>query len=91
MEDFVLGERQRELMFEGKRWFDLVRLCRREGENSRMIKMVLPKFQENAAAIRVKLSSNAIIWWPYHRDELKQNPYLIQNPAYETDNTEQNI
>ena len=91
MEDLVLEERQRELMFEGKRWFDLVRLCRREGENSRMIKKVLPKFQENAAAIRVKLSSNDILWWPYHRDELKQNTMLIQNPAYETDNTEQNI
>ncbi|MBQ9642071.1 MAG: RagB/SusD family nutrient uptake outer membrane protein [Bacteroidaceae bacterium] len=91
MEDLVLGERQRELMFEGKRWFDFVRLCRREGENSRMITKVLPKFQENSAAIRVKLSSKDIIWWPYHRDEIKQNPFLIQNPAYETDKTEQNI
>lgn len=91
MEDLVLGERQRELMFEGKRWFDLVRLCRRDGDNSRMITKVIPKFQENAAAIRVKLASKSIIWWPYHRDEIKQNPYLIQNPAYETDKTQQNF
>ena len=91
MEDLVLGERQRELMFEGKRWFDLIRFCRRDGDNSRMITKVLPKFQENSAAIRVKLSSPNIIWWPYYRDELKQNPYLKQNPAYETDKTEQNI
>ena len=91
MEDLVLGERQRELMFEGKRWFDLVRLCCREGENNRMITKVLPKFQENSAAIRVKLSSKDIIWWPYYHDEIKQNPYLIQNPAYKTDKTEQNI
>lgn len=91
MEDLVLDERQRELMFEGKRWFDLVRLSRREGENSRMISKVLPKFQENASAIRIKLSTQDILYWPYNREELKQNPYLKQNPAYETDNTKQNF
>ena len=91
MEDLVLDERQRELMFEGKRWFDLVRLSRRDGENTRMINKVLPKFQENASAIRIKLSTQDILYWPYNREELKQNPNLKQNPAYETDDTKQNI
>lgn len=90
MENLVLDERQRELMFEGKRWFDLVRLCRREGNNDRMISKVLPKFQENTAAIRVKLSSQNILWWPYHHDELIQNTELHQNPAYESDKSELN-
>ena len=91
MENLVLDERQRELMFEGKRWFDLVRLCRREGTNDRMIQKVTPKFQENASAMRIKLSTQDVIYWPYARQELKQNPYLKQNPAYVTDNTEKNF
>lgn len=91
MEDLVFGERQRELMFEGKRWFDLVRLSLREGNNTRLISKVLPKFQENSAAIRIKLASKDILFWPYNREELIQNTMLTQNPAYETDNTEQNF
>lgn len=91
MEDFVLDERQRELMFEGKRWFDLVRLSRRDGNNDRLIEKVLPKFQENTSAIRIKLSSADVLYWPYNREELRQNTELIQNSAYVTDNTEQNI
>lgn len=91
MENLVLDERQRELMFEGKRWFDLVRISRRDGENTRMINKVLPKFQENTSVIRIKLATQDILYWPYNREELKQNPYLTQNPAYETDNTEQNF
>lgn len=91
MEDLVYAERQRELIFEGKRWFDLVRQCRRDGNNDRMIRKVEKKFTANVAMIRVKLSTNNILYWPYNRSELKQNPFLKQNPAYVTDNTEINF
>lgn len=90
MEDLLLEERHRELMFEGKRWFDLVRFCRRYNDNTRLVQKVSSKFQENANVIRLKLATQDALYWPYNRNELKQNPYLVQNPAYETDNTERN-
>lgn len=91
MEDLVYDERQRELMFEGKRWFDLVRLSLREGSNTRMINKVIPKFKDNTVAIRIKLSAPDALFYPYSREELKQNPHLTQNSAYETgDNMEMN-
>ena len=91
MENLLLEERQRELLFEGKRWFDLVRFSRRDGDNTRLVQKVTPKFQENASVIRIKLATQDALYWPYNREELKQNPHLEQNPAYETDNTEQNF
>ena len=91
MEDLLLEERQRELLFEGKRWFDLLRFSRRYKDNTRLLQKVTPKFQENASVIRVKLATQDALYWPYNKEELKQNPHLVQNPAYETDNTEKNF
>lgn len=91
MENLVFDERQRELMFEGKRWFDLVRMCRRDGENNRMIQKVSPKFVDNTAAIKIRLAIRDYLYFPYNRSELKANPLLQQNPAYETDKTSLNM
>lgn len=87
MEDLVLLERQRELMFEGKRWFDLLRQARREGKNDNLIANVIKKQTSNAGAIQTKLASVDGLFFPYSESELKLNPYLKQNPAYETDKT----
>ena len=87
MEDLVMDERQREFMFEGKRWYDLVRMCRRDGSNSRMIEKVLPKFEQDGSKIRIKLASPDILYFPYNRAEIKVNTDLKQNPAYVTDDT----
>jgi starch-binding outer membrane protein, SusD/RagB family len=91
MENLILLERQRELMFEGKRWFDLVRTARRDGNNSRLVTLVLNKYEDNINAIKIKLSAPDILYFPYSESELKVNPNLTQNPAYNTgDDTEQN-
>lgn len=89
MENLVMDERQRELMFEGKRWYDLVRLCRRDGSNQRMVDKVMGKFKENTAAIRIRLAAPDALYLPYHEDELRANPTLVQNPAYENESITQ--
>ena len=47
MEELLLEERQREFMFEGKRWFDLVRIARRDGNNTRLVSLASRKYIEN--------------------------------------------
>ena len=82
MENLVMEERQREFMFEGKRWFDLVRRSRRDGNTVYLVSAVQNKFEQNGNAIRIKLSDMNIIFMPYSKNELKVNPQLSQNPAY---------
>ena len=82
MEELLLAERQREFMFEGKRWFDLVRIARRDGNNNRLVTLASRKYIENINAIKIKLANPDIIYFPYAKSELKVNPLLKQNPAY---------
>lgn len=82
MEDLVLEERQREFIFEGKRWFDLVRFARRDGNNTRLVNLVSRKYLENVNALKIKLADPNIIYFPYAKSELKVNPLLKQNPAF---------
>ncbi|MBR5655201.1 MAG: RagB/SusD family nutrient uptake outer membrane protein [Prevotella sp.] len=84
MEELLMAERQREFMFEGKRWFDLVRMARRDGDNARLISLASRKYIENVNAIKIKLADPNIIYFPYAKSELKVNPLLKQNPAFDT-------
>lgn len=84
MQELVMAERQRELLFEGKRWFDLVRLARRDGNTKRLVSLATQKYVDNLNAIKIKLADPDIIYFPYSRSELKVNPYLVQNSAYST-------
>lgn len=81
MRALVLEERQRELMFEGKRWYDLVRRSRRDASTDYLVGVVSRK-GSSGSALSSKLSRMEAIYWPYHIDELKVNSYLKQNPAF---------
>ena len=82
MEDLLMEERQRELMFEGKRWYDLVRQARRLGSTKKLAATVTKKQATNQGGIRIRLADPNVLYLPYFRNELKVNPYLKQNPAY---------
>ena len=86
LRSFVLEERQRELMFEGKRWFDLVRKARREGSNSDMLDLATRKYT-SPGTVKSKWIKPDMLYLPIHEDELKVNPLLVQNPEYITDKT----
>ena len=83
MANLVLNERRREFMFEGKRWFDLVRRSRRDGNTTYLVSCVKSKYDtKDANAIAIKMADMNIIYFPYAKNELKANPLLQQNPAF---------
>ena len=86
MREFVLLERQRELMFEGKRWFDLVRKARRDGTNGPMLDLAKRKYNK-PDAVKSKWIKPDMLYLPIHENELKVNTLLKQNPEYETEET----
>ena len=86
LRSFVLLERQRELMFEGKRWFDLVRKARRDGDNSSMLDLATRKYT-SPGTVKSKWIKPDMLYLPIHEDELKVNLLLQQNPEYVTDKT----
>lgn len=82
MLNLVYDERNRELMFEGKRWFDLVRRSVREGNTNYLKTQAARKYTNNKSAAESKLSRLDAIFWPYNEEELKVNGNLKQNPAF---------
>ena len=88
METLVLQERQRELMFEGKRWFDLVRQAQRIGSTKNLSKAALRKVTTGGSLISNQLSKMDAIYWPYNNDEIKVNKNLTQNPAFSSGENE---
>lgn len=90
MRNLILEERQREFMYEGKRWFDLVRLSEREGSTTSLIDLVAPKFAMSASdyALAVsKMSTIDALYMPISKSEMTSNKLMVQNPFYKMDET----
>jgi hypothetical protein len=89
----VLAERQREFLFEGKRWFDLLRRARRsEGKQtpSDVLELLSHKYSSadvNWGQVSSRLLDKDALFLPVNQSELKRNPGLIQNPYYKSIST----
>lgn len=82
MEELVKRERQRELMFEGKRWFDLVRYSLRNGNTDPVISAVTKRDDVNSQFAQNFFKKMDAIFWPYNIEEMKVNHNLVPNPVY---------
>ncbi len=87
MTDLILREKQRELMFEGKRWYDLLRTSRREKENPMRVfkEFVLRNVPSNYRAFAEgKFKNEWSHYLPIPLSDIETNPMLEQNPFYDT-------
>ena len=82
MTDLVKRERQRELMFEGKRWYDLVRYAMRAGDTEPVINAVMHREDVNKEYSQNFFKKMDAIFWPYNIEEMKVNRNLVANPAF---------
>jgi hypothetical protein len=89
--ELILKERLLELTFEGKRWYDLVQKALIERSTKGILELITKKLDSNAGAVQSKMASINSLFCPIYERELKLNPLLKQNPAFESNSSiEQN-
>lgn len=87
MEKFVYEERIRELMFEGKRWFDALRQAKRNNYEGNNLDYLYQIATYGASAAKVsnlqkKLKNKDFHYLPINQAEMEANKKLVQNPFY---------
>lgn len=85
-EDAILEERALEFAYEGKRWFDLLRLGRRNNyaRKNKLIEVIVsnvPSTQKRILAVKL---TNPLGWYlPIYDTEIERNKNLMQNLYYD--------
>ena len=85
--DLVRKERLLELSYEGKRWFDLVRLALREKDTKNILFVTKKLGSSLAGTVEKKMKKIDGLFMPIHITELRYNKNLKQNPAYDEDDS----
>ena len=85
-EDAILQERVLELAYEGKRWFDLLRLGRRNNfaRKNKLIEVIVSNVPSTQKRILAAKLTNPLGWYlPIYENEIERNRNLEQNPYYD--------
>jgi hypothetical protein len=84
-EDAVMEERALELAFEGKRWFDLLRMGRRNNfaRKEKLVETIIKNVPSTQKRILSAKLTNPLGWYlPIYKGEIERNKNLVQNPYY---------
>ncbi len=85
-EDLILQERALELAYEGKRWFDLMRMGRRNdyARKADLIEIIVENVESTRKPVMQARLTNPAGWYlPIYFIELERNTFLEQNPYYD--------
>jgi hypothetical protein len=86
LEEFILNERAREFLFEGKRWFDVLRYAKRDNFRNKeyLLRLaVLSVSPEKISIVQEKWTNYpGSLYLPIYYEELDVNKNLVQNEFY---------
>jgi hypothetical protein len=84
-EDAVLEERALEFAYEGKRWFDLLRMGRRNNyaRKNKLIEVMVSNASSTQKRVLAAKLTNPLGWYlPIYNSEIERNIKLVQNHYY---------